>query len=112
MIDDSWRENDGLVNTVSAMAPVGAPSKAFEKRDIRTGMWNIFPVLTGDHMWLQGGLLKKHDIRKFYLRLLRMMEGLPAVPDEKRELEDNGIVYDLQDVNELELANNLLPWTE
>ena len=29
-----------------------------------------------------------------------------------RELEENGIVYDLQDVNELELPNILLPWTE
>ncbi len=28
------------------------------------------------------------------------------------ELEKNGIVYDLQDVNDLELANILLPWTE
>ena len=79
----SWQENDGLVNTVSAMVPVGAPSKAFEKRDIRTGMWNVFPVLTGDHMWLQGGLLKKHNIRKFYMRLLGLIEGLPTVPDEK-----------------------------
>lgn len=29
-----------------------------------------------------------------------------------KELEDNGIVYDLQDVHELELANIELPWTE
>ena len=28
------------------------------------------------------------------------------------ELEENGIVYDLQDVNELELPNIKLPWTE
>ena len=82
-IGENWRENDGLVNTVSAMVPVGAPSKAFERHNIRTGMWNVFPVLTGDHMWLQGGLLKKHNIRKFYMRLLGMIEGLPTVPDEK-----------------------------
>jgi hypothetical protein len=29
-----------------------------------------------------------------------------------KELEDNGIVYDLQDVHELELPNIKLPWTE
>ena len=29
-----------------------------------------------------------------------------------KELEENGIVYDLQDVNDLELANVRLPWTE
>jgi hypothetical protein len=29
-----------------------------------------------------------------------------------KELEDNGIVYDLQDVCELDLTSIRLPWTE
>ena len=29
-----------------------------------------------------------------------------------KELEENGIQYDLQDVHELELPNIKLPWTE
>ena len=29
-----------------------------------------------------------------------------------KELDDNGIVYDLQDVQELDLPNIKLPWTE
>lgn len=29
-----------------------------------------------------------------------------------KELEENGILYDMQDVNELELPNIRLPWTE
>ena len=37
-----------------------------------------FPVLEGDHMWLQGGLLRRHDIRPFYLDLLTMISGLPV----------------------------------
>ena len=28
-----------------------------------------------------------------------------------KELDENGIVYDLQDVNELEFPNVVLPWT-
>jgi len=76
IIDDSWRENDGLVNTVSAMAPSGAPSKAYDSNDIRPGIWNIFPTVEGDHMWLQGGLTRKHDIRDFYLKLLGMTDIL------------------------------------
>ena len=28
----------------------------------------------GDHMWLQDGLLHKHDIRDFYLKMLRMID--------------------------------------
>ena len=28
-------------------------------------------------MWLQGGLMHKHDVRPFYLDLLTMISGLP-----------------------------------
>ena len=34
VIDDSWRENDGLVNTVSARAPIGAPSKDLDRSNV------------------------------------------------------------------------------
>lgn len=27
----------------------------------------------GDHMWLQGGLTRRHDIRQFYKELLTMI---------------------------------------
>ena len=76
VIDDSWRENDGLVNTVSAKAPIGAPSKDLDRSNIEKGVWNVFPTLEGDHMWLQGGLMHKHDIRAFYLDLLELISSL------------------------------------
>ena len=76
VIDESWRENDGLVNTVSAMAPIGAPSTGLDETRIHPGIWNVFPVYDGDHMALQGGLMRKHDIRSFYLKLLQMVDAL------------------------------------
>ena len=76
IIDESWRENDGLVNTVSAKAPSGAPSRPLDEGNIIPGVWNVFPTVDGDHMWLQGGLLHRHDIRVFYLKLLRMIHQL------------------------------------
>ncbi len=75
-IDDSWRENDGLVNTVSAAFPIGSPAKAYDQNRIEPGIWNVFPPYNGDHMALQGGLLHKHDIRGFYLKLLGMISRL------------------------------------
>lgn len=75
-IGDDWRENDGLVNTLSATAPLGAPSKALDREAPRPGMWNVLPTLEGDHMWLQGGLMRRHDIRRFYLDLLGMIDQL------------------------------------
>ncbi|MDO5107712.1 MAG: hypothetical protein Q4D39_05500, partial [Coriobacteriaceae bacterium] len=75
-IDTSWCENDGLVNTISEKAPLGAPSKPFDRKDIEAGMWNVLPTLEADHMWLQGGLMRKHDIRDFYSRLIKTIDAL------------------------------------
>ncbi|MBQ7601296.1 MAG: hypothetical protein IJU49_03930 [Lachnospiraceae bacterium] len=77
IVDESWRENDGLVNTISATAPEGAASKALNRDWIEPGIWNVFPTVQGDHMWLQGGLLHRHDIRAFYLDMLTLIKNLP-----------------------------------
>ena len=69
-VDESWLENDGLVNTVSAKYPLGAPHKDFDPENIPAGTWNVFPTRKEDHMALQGGLFHKHDVRPFYLELL------------------------------------------
>ena len=74
-LGDEWKENDGLVNTISAMAPSHAPKTRFHRDRIRPGIWQVMSVYPGDHMALQGGLLHKQDIRKFYLRLLSVMDG-------------------------------------
>lgn len=76
VIDESWFENDGLVNTMSATAPFKAPSTEFDESNIAKGEWNIMPVYTGDHMSLQGGLFKKNDVKGFYLDLLNMINSL------------------------------------
>lgn len=76
IIDDSWRENDGLVNTVSAMAPIGAPVAGTDSSGPVRGCWNVMPAVFGDHMYLQGGLLKRSNIRPFYLSLLEKIDSL------------------------------------
>ena len=79
MIDESWRENDGLVNTVSAGAPIGAPSEEYAgEMELKPGIWYVFPTYDGDHMALQGGMTKRNKIRPFYLELLERISSLPA----------------------------------
>ena len=78
VIDETWRENDGLVNTVSAMAPLGAPYAEFDPGRIEPGVWQIMPTYHGDHMSLQGGLMKRHNIKPFYMDLLELIDALPA----------------------------------
>ncbi len=77
IVDESWLENDGLVNTVSAKAPSSAPSKPFDAENISSGIWQIMPVYQGDHMSLQGGLLKPNsDVRRLYTEHLDMINSL------------------------------------
>ena len=78
VLDESWQENDGLVNTVSAGAPLGAPSTAYDPAHIEAGVWQVFPVYDGDHMSLQGGMTKRNNIRPFYLELLETVDALPT----------------------------------
>ncbi len=68
VLDESWRENDGLVNLISAKAPFGAPQKEFDENGIEPGVWQIFPVMRGDHMTFMGGLTVRHpELKEFYL---------------------------------------------
>ena len=77
VLDESWQENDGLVNTVSAMAPLGAPYTDFDPEEVEAGVWQIMPIYHGDHMSLQGGMMKRNNIRPFYLELLETIDVLP-----------------------------------
>lgn len=77
IIDESWRENDGLVNTISAGAPFNAESAEYvEGMEFSKGLWYILPVFRGDHMSLQGGLTKKADIFPFYTELLGVIDTI------------------------------------
>ncbi len=76
-IDETWLENDGLVNTVSALAPSSAPSVPFSPDNVGKGVWNIMPVYRGDHMSLQGGFSKVNgDVFGYYVSHLDMINSL------------------------------------
>lgn len=76
VIDETWLENDGLVNTVSALAPSSAPSKSFDEKNIEKGVWQTMPIIRGDHMCLQGGMTKLNDVKPFYVEHLSMINSL------------------------------------
>ncbi len=77
VFDETWQENDGLVNTISAMAPTSAPSAQFDSDNITKGVWNIMPTYRGDHMSLQGGFFKTNtDVERLYTEHLHMINAL------------------------------------
>ena len=73
-LDASWQPNDGLVNTISAGAPFGAKQAAYNGETIlEPGQWYVMPEITGDHMFLQGGMTKRHNVKPFYLELVKLL---------------------------------------
>ena len=75
-LDESWQPNDGLVNTKSARAPFNAPQKDYDAADVQSGVWNVMPTYRGDHMSLQGDLLKTNNVRQLYVDLILMINAL------------------------------------
>ncbi|MBQ5904851.1 MAG: hypothetical protein IIW88_03185, partial [Clostridia bacterium] len=73
--DESWRANDGLVNTESAKNPVDEPSKEFDG-SFEKGIWNVMPVLPCDHGMATGLFAGKKKTRKFYNELGNMLSEL------------------------------------
>lgn len=73
--DESWRANDGLVDTVSAKNPIDEPSKEYDGKIIG-GVWNIMPTLTGDHGTPIGLFSSKKFVHDFYDELTEMLISL------------------------------------
>ncbi len=76
-IDESWQANDGLVNTISAGAPIGAPSGEYvDGESLEKGIWYVMPVIHADHMSAQGGLTRFVSVKPKYLELVKMLSKL------------------------------------
>ena len=75
-LDETWQPNDGLVNTVSARAPMGQPQQDYDEANVNPGVWNVLPTYRGDHMSLQGDLLKTNDVRQLYVDLINLINNL------------------------------------
>ena len=76
VVDDEWHANDGLVNTISARAPFGAPQKPLDRANIERGIWNVAPDLHVDHGYFQGGFIVRHNPSMFYQDLMNLISGL------------------------------------
>ncbi len=78
-----WKENDGLVNTISAKSPDYAKAENFPEEAwndsslLEKGLWYVMPVYHGDHMALQGGLtIKYKNLKDFYFKHMNLINSL------------------------------------
>lgn len=77
-ITRDWLPNDGLVNTISALCPHGAPHEfvTAETKAFRRGVWNVMPVHTADHLEIIGGFGHPVKTRRFYRALMKRLDSL------------------------------------
>ena len=77
-IDTSWKENDGLVNVVSARYPFGESHTDLpkDKENIETGIWYVDATREGDHGAVIGLNSTKTSTVKFYKELFGMINNL------------------------------------
>ena len=78
VVDVSWQPNDGVVNTRSAMAPSDEPSVPFDPKHVRRGVWNVMPLISGDHASVVGWFRSKKTTMPLYCKHVRRIEALSA----------------------------------
>lgn len=77
--DETWLENDGLVNLVSALYPLDDPHVEYNAGNIQTGIWNVMPVSKGDHGSAIGIGVSEEATMSYYNGMIDMIESLPVV---------------------------------
>ncbi len=76
-IDETWLENDGLVNVVSAKYPLNDKWQAYDAENIVAGIWNVMPVKRGHHGTVIGLEADAEETHDFYLELFNMIDERP-----------------------------------
>jgi len=75
-IDDAWRQNDCLVNTISATYPFGEPHtevvypKALTPDSLKPAIWYVMPTTPGDHGSVIGLGRELEETVAFYTEMI------------------------------------------
>ncbi len=79
VIDETWQENDGLVNVVSAKYPTGEEFSDFpteEDARFERGIWYVAPVKNGHHGTVIGLGADTESTQDFYTDHFEMLDAL------------------------------------
>ncbi len=79
VIDETWQENDGLVNVVSAKYPTGEEFADFpteEDARFERGIWYVAPVKSGHHGTVIGLGADTESTQDFYTDHFEMVDAL------------------------------------
>ena len=73
---NDWRENDGLVNVISAKYPFTEEYQDYNSSNISRGIWNVMPTREGDHGKVIGLNSTQETTHLFWTELLNMLKEL------------------------------------
>lgn len=76
-IDETWLENDGLVNVVSALHPADDEWQDFDSENIVRGKWNVMSVRRGHHGTVIGMDGNTDETHNFYTGHFTIVDELP-----------------------------------
>ncbi|MBE6716343.1 MAG: helix-turn-helix domain-containing protein [Ruminococcaceae bacterium] len=76
VIDKNWRENDGLVNLISAKYPFSEEWCEYTEEKTEKGVWNVMPVRNGDHGTVIGLNASATDTHAFWVDMFNMIKKL------------------------------------
>ena len=80
-IPRDWLPNDGLVNTISARYPGGAPHADFVPGQTpQRGVWQVLPLEHLDHLAAIGGVMNNGVVRTrlFFRRVMALLDAAAA----------------------------------
>jgi len=66
-----------MVNTISARYPLSQAHKSFNSSKIQSGIWQVMPDQTLDHLQFSGGITNPQPlaIRKLYLGIMQDIDA-------------------------------------
>lgn len=97
-INNEWKPNDGMVNSIAARYPLGAAHKDYDENNIEAGVWNVYPDQDIDHLGFSGGILNSKPIkcRQFYKNLMEDIAATAPISAENPFVDVKGgsVYYD------------------
>ncbi|MCL2298859.1 MAG: hypothetical protein FWC27_01775 [Firmicutes bacterium] len=81
-IDDAWKPNDCLVNTISATYPFGEPHteavypNALTHENLKPAIWYVMPTVRGDHGSIIGLGRTMEQTLPFYTEIIARIDAL------------------------------------
>lgn len=76
-VDETWQDNDGIVNVIGQSAPLYSPQKDYEEgEECKPGLWYNMPVEMRDHLCWSGLFDNDEHVKSYYSDMVESFRNL------------------------------------